>query len=134
MIEPVVRLRITLQDIEPAILRRVHMPVSAARFALFTVIQAGRWDCLSSAACLADPRGERLQSRALSAPVPSFWHRVAEAKNVAGQVTPVDPNPSAPRSVVERWSTTTTLQRLTSAITAWAILSPWLIVNEPRPR
>jgi hypothetical protein len=44
MIEPVARLRITLQDIEPAIWRRVDMPVSATLFTLHTVIQAVmRW-------------------------------------------------------------------------------------------
>jgi hypothetical protein len=44
MIEPVARLRITLQDIEPAIWRRVDMPVSGTLRALHDVIQAVmRW-------------------------------------------------------------------------------------------
>lgn len=44
MIEPVARLRISLQDVEPAIWRRVDMPVSATLFTLHTVIQAVmRW-------------------------------------------------------------------------------------------
>ncbi len=44
MNEPVVRLRITLQDIEPAIWRRVDVPTWATLAALHGIIQtAMRW-------------------------------------------------------------------------------------------
>jgi Plasmid pRiA4b ORF-3-like protein. len=39
MIEPVARLRITLQDIQPAIWRRVDAPLSSTLMALHDIIQ-----------------------------------------------------------------------------------------------